>query len=130
MNQWHFYDKFLRRWVVLLVGPYENFINELTSYNYTEIEDVRESLGACLSLDPSNNDRGHNCMVVWMSKWDSATLVHEISHLVMHSFEECGVPISIENTETFAFYTEYWWREINYSRRKWPKGNRPKDARA
>lgn len=131
MTEWHFYDKVYRRWVVLLVGSYEEFVKELDENGYKDMEWVKEQepQGMAIELRPDNTTTNQNCTMLWLKEWNLATLVHEITHLVMMCFDQCLVPISRENTETFAFYTEYWFTEMTKARRKFPRGITPKDAR-
>lgn len=91
---------------------------------YTELRDAK---GMCIELNYDNSKQ--YCSYVWLKEYESATLIHELTHLVMFQLDEVGVPISRDNTETFAFYTEYWWTQIQRARKKWPDGNKPKDAK-
>lgn len=127
LKQWHFFDKVYRRWVVLFIGPLEGLKEELERSEFKDMDEITLAKGYTITLTPENSI--HNCMLVWLEKYEASTLVHELSHLVMACFEKVGVPISNENTEAFAFYQEYWWTEIQKARRKWPAGNKPKDAR-
>lgn len=127
MKQWYFYDKVYRRWVVFHIGPFEELQKEMEDSNYIERQELRDAKGMCIELTYENSEQ--YCCYLWLKEYESATLVHEITHLVMMQFDEVGVPISRENTETFAFYAEYWWTQIQRARKKWPNGNEPKDAR-
>ena len=130
MKEWHFFDKVYRRWVVLFIGDHKELAAELKANGYTDdTEWFAEALGACVELNATNNDQNQNATVVWLKEYNTATLVHEIAHLVMMLFDQVGVPISRDNTEAFSFYSEYWYNEINRARRKHPNGNRPKDVK-
>ena len=127
--QWHFYEKVYRRWVVLFIGPVEKFSEEIKSNGYKDdVEWFKGAKGAAVELGPHNNDKGQNATIIWLSEYETATLVHEIAHLVMMLFDQVGVPISRDNTESFSFYSEYWFTHIQRARKKYPKGNTPKDA--
>lgn len=130
MKQWHFFEKIYRRWVVVFEGSEEELVEELKLSGYKEdMTWFKGANGACLELNSENNDNGNDATVVWLRKFDLPTLVHEVSHLTMMLFEQVGVPISRENTEAFSFYNEFWFTEIQKTRRKFPDGNKPKDAR-
>lgn len=122
MKEWHFFEKVYRRWVVLMIGDLEKLRNDLKDWNYTDIEYIVPSKGLCIELNDENNTAGQRCNIIWMPTWDTATLIHEITHLVMHIFRQTGVPVSEDNTEGFAFYTEFWFNEIRRVRRKYPEG--------
>lgn len=127
MKQWHFYEKVFRRWTVLRIGTYQEFLDEMEASDYSERSELRDAKGMCVELTFENSSQ--YCCYVWLKEYESATLVHELTHLVMMQLDEVGVPISRENTEAFAFYTEYWWTQMQRARRKWPNGNKPSDAK-
>lgn len=129
MKEWHFFDKVYRRWVVLFIGGLDDFKAEMKSIGYKELDFIIDSKGMTIELCPENNDKGNDATVIWLNGYETNTLVHEITHLVMMLFDQVGVPISRDNTESFAFYSEYWFSQIQKARRKFPKGNKPKDAR-
>jgi hypothetical protein len=129
MKQWHFYDKVFRRWVVLQISSYEEFEEEMVNCGYKEMEYISDAKAMCVELNKDNNTTDQYCVFMWLKKWENSSLVHELSHLVMMHFEEVGIPISSANTETFAFYMEYWWNEIHRVRDKFPNGRTPKEAR-
>lgn len=122
--EWHFFDKVYRAWVVFLIGEPEEFYEFMTKSGYKLVDDLKEgsNTGFCVQLDSSNNDMGNYCFVVWMRKFETACLVHELSHLVMMVFDSKGVPIRNENTEAFAYYQEFWFNEISRVRRRLPAG--------
>lgn len=128
MKQWHFFDKVYRRWVVLFIGTNEELVKELKLSGYKDdTEWFKHALGACVELNADNSSQ--NATIVWLSEYNTATLIHEIAHLVMMLFDQVGVPISRDNTEAFSFYSEYWYTTIQKTRRKYPDGNSPKDAK-
>lgn len=133
MKQWHFFDKVYRVWVVLVISSPEDFLEFMKDSEYTDLEFIEEltsmAQGAMLRVLPEHNTLGNNSTIIWMPKWDSGTLVHEISHLVMQIFDDSLIPISKDNTEAFAFYSEFWWNSFNRTYKKFPNGNKPKDAR-
>ena len=133
MRQWHFFDKVYRVWVTLVISTPEEFKSFMEDSEYNDLDSIENLVGvaqgAMVRVYPEDNSLGNNSTVIWLPKWDSGTLVHEISHLVMQVFDDCLVPISKDNTEVFAFYSEFWWNTINRTYRKYPNGNKPKDAR-
>lgn len=129
MKEWHFYDKVYRRWVVLFVGPFEEVKRELEANGFDDMEWVKDAKGMTVDLLPENNTAGQNATIVWLREWELATLIHEITHLVMMQFDQVGVPISRDNTEAFAFYAEYWFTEMTRARRKFPGGKSIKEAK-
>lgn len=129
MTQWHFYDKVFRRWVVVQVSSFEEFKQEMESCKFHDMGLVIPSNAMCIDLNENTNDAGQRCIFLWLNGWSTASLVHEIAHLVMYTFTELGIPISMENTETFGHYTEYWYTQITRAHKKHPNGITPKQAR-
>lgn len=129
LKQWHFYDKVFRRWVVLFIGPFNEFKYEMELCKFHESTTLYDAKGMCIELNPENNDTNQNVTVMWLSEWEMATFVHELTHLVMMLFDQMGIPISMDNTETFAFYAEYWSTEIQRVRKRCPDGRPPKHAK-
>lgn len=128
MKEWHFFDKVYRRWVVLFIGNVDDLIEELKISDFKEDCDwIKGAKGACIELNAENSSQ--NSTIVWLKEYETSTLIHEIAHLVMMLFDQVGVPISRDNTESFSFYSEYWFTQIQRARRKYPNGNKPKDAR-
>lgn len=131
MKQWHFYDKVYRMWVVLLTGEPGDFYEFMSNAGYKDMDDLKKTstTAMCVLLNVDTNDSGNYCIVVWMRKFEAACLVHELTHLTMMVFEDKGVPVRNENTETFAYYTEFWFNEITRTRRRLPGGRTPTQAR-
>lgn len=127
MKQWHFYDKVYRRWTVLFIGTFDELKAEMEASHYNEVDQLRDAKGMCIELTYENSDQ--YCCCLWLKEYETATLIHEITHLVMMQLDEVGVPISRDNTEAFAFYAEYWWNEIQRARRKYPNGKKPSEAK-
>lgn len=124
MKTWHFYEPVFRRWVVFMIGSYKEFRQELEDCKYKEMEYIKDAKGMCIELNEETNDSGQNCTMVWLKKFEEATLVHELSHLVMFCLDQVGVPISRNNTETYAFYIEYWHTTILRTRKRLPNGRK------
>ena len=129
MKQWHFFDKVYRRWLVVVLCSLEDLRKDLEDNSYTHMDEIIPAKGMLINMTPENTSTGQNCYIIWMPVWETATLVHELSHLVMYSFDDVGIPISIDNTEGFAFYLEYWFNEIQRVRRRYPEGRAPKYAK-
>lgn len=127
MTEWHLEEKVYKRWVVLMICPYEELLEELRKVEFTDIDDMTVSAGYNIRLTPDNSKTSHT--IVWMPKFDEPNLVHELSHLVMATFSRAGVPITYENEEVFAYYLEYWFREMKRVHRKFPNGQDVKHAR-
>lgn len=125
LKGYHYFDKVYRQWVVIFIGPVDEFRKEMGSIGYPE-DYIIDSNGMCINLNPDNNSMGNDSLVLWMKKFDRDTLVHEIVHLVMYVFDDLGIPISLENTESFAHYTEHWYREIQQLIKQYPKGKSSK----
>lgn len=122
MKYWHFFDKVYRRWVVLMIGPLDDFRNQLEADGFNDMDFIKMAKGMCIEMNPDNNTAGQYCNIIWMPVFETATLIHELTHMVMMQFDQVGIPISRNNTESFAFYTEYWFNEISRGRRRYPKG--------
>ena len=83
----------------------------------------------CINVNEENNDLGNRCYIVWLNKFETACLIHELAHLVMYIFDDHGIPICIENTETFSYYQEFWFNEMSRLRRRLLNGNRPEQVK-
>lgn len=129
MKEWHFFDKVYRAWVVLVIGDFDSFKKFMTGTTYKHTDELHDGAGYCIGLNSTNTTNGNDCCVIWLKRFESACLVHELSHLVMMVFDAKGVPIAQDNTESFAYYQEFWFNEIQRTRRKYPNGRSPKEAR-
>jgi|SRR6185503_1581160 len=129
MTEWHFEEKVYRRWVVLMIGPFDELISMLRQDNYVYVDELSDMKAAGLNvrLDSDNSDQ--NCTIVWMPKFSNSVLVHELSHLVMNTFDRANVPIAYDNEEAFAFYLEYWFAEMGRVYRRYPKGRTATQAK-
>lgn len=131
MKQWHFFDKVYRVWLTFLIGEPDAFYDFMERSGYKDMEYLKQGSTAawCIKVDHENNDMGNYCFVIWMRKFEAACLVHELTHLSMMVFDDKGVPVRNENTEAFAYYTEFWFNEINRTRRRLPNGRTPAQLR-
>lgn len=135
MKEWHFFDKVYRVWVVLIIGDHEELIKFMEKIGYNDLDELekRDSSGMSIVLCDDNNTMGNRAHIVWLKKYETACLVHELSHLVMAIFDDKGVPKGVpirnENTETFAYYQEFWFNEIQRVRRRLPNGRKPSQVR-
>lgn len=131
MKEWHFYDKVLRAWLCLMIGTPEEFNAEMERIGYKEMGELfaDSAKGMCFELRPDNHAGGAYCTIIWMREWETATLIHELTHAAMVEFVRCRIPISQENNEIFAFYLEHWWVEINRVRKRYPNGRTPAQAK-
>jgi len=125
--EWHFEEKVYRRWVVLMIGSWEELVEEMRAAKYIYVDDMERAAGMNIRLDLENSD--HTCTVIWMPKFSLSVLAHELVHLVMATFNRASVPIAYDNEEAFAFYMEYWFREISRVYRRFPKGRTSHQAR-
>lgn len=131
MKEWHFFEKVYRVWVVFVICPpdeFKDFMNAV-DFKHTDELNCENANGMCIRLNSENNTTGQNCYVVWLQEYETASLVHEIAHLVMHIFDDQGVKLSMDNTEGFAFYSEYWFNELTRVRKRLPNGRTPAQAR-
>lgn len=132
MTEWHFFEPVMRRWVTLFVGPGEEFQKLLDQMGYKDDVDEHEytrATGCCIELTAQNNDSGNNCCLIWMAEWSLATLVHEITHLVMFQMSQVHFDVDRDHSEPYAFYVEYWFTTMQRVRRKYPNGRKPAQAR-
>jgi|SRR6185295_19370024 len=127
MTEWHFEEKVYRRWVVLMICPWDEFVEEMRKAKYIYADELTRAAGMNVRLNYDNSD--HNCTVVWMPKFSSSVLVHELVHLVMATFDRASVPIAFENEEAFAFYMGYWFAEMSRVYRRYPNGRTAAQAR-
>lgn len=127
MIEWHFEEKVYKRWMVLMIGPFEELIEELKKSKYKYVDDMPRAGGYNIRLNLENSEE--TCTIVWLPKFSLAPLAHELTHLVMHTFNQTGVPIGIDNEEGFAFYMEYWLGEIVRVHRRYPKGRTVAEAK-
>lgn len=127
MIEWHFEEKIYRRWVVLMICPWEELLESLRESNYAYVDEMTRSAGMNIRLTLDNSDQ--TCTVIWMPEYSAGVLAHELVHLVMATFDRAAVPISYDNEEVFAFYMEYWFTEMNRVYRRYPKGRRASEAK-
>lgn len=127
MTEWHFEEKVYRRWVVLMVCPWEELVEEMRKAKYIYVDEMIKAAGYNIRLSYDNSD--HNYTVIWMPKFSSSVLAHELVHLIMATFDRAGVPIGLENEEAFAFYMEYWFTEMNRVYRRYPNGRTAAEAK-
>jgi hypothetical protein len=78
--------------------------------------DVPEEFGEgwYCRIKPKDNNKNLNFSFIWVRQRKLATLIHELTHLVMNTFEERQVPIGYENDEAFAYYLEFWFNEVRH----------------
>jgi hypothetical protein len=129
MKEWHFFDKVFRVWVTLLIGPATEYAKFMERVGYTGSKDWEGCSGFCVRLDPENCTGGSRATIIWLPKYETAAVVHEIVHLMVMTFTDKGVPLADPNQETMAYYVEYWFNEINRVRKRLPNGRLPKDVR-
>lgn len=130
MVEWNFEEKIYRRWLCLMIGPFEELKAELKEIELEDWEELPCAAGYNIRLTPENNKNNSSYTIIWLPKFDAGILVHELAHYVMHTFDKVGVPISLENEEAFAFYIGYWWKEIDRVRRKYPNGRTGSQVRS
>lgn len=131
MKEWHFFEKVYRVWVVVLISEPAEFYQFMKDAGYNDLTYLKQgsTTGWLISMNSENNTMGNDCYIMWLHKFESGCLVHEITHLAMSVFEDKGVPIRAENTEAFAYYCEYWFNEINRTRRRLPNGRTAKQTK-
>lgn len=127
MREWHFEEKVYKRWVVLMIGSFEELLEELRKSEYKYVDEVEKAAGYNIRLNLENSNE--TCTIVWLPKFSLAELVHELTHLVMHTFNRAAVPIDIENEEGFGFYMEYWFGEMVRVHRRYPNGRSAHEAK-
>lgn len=127
LKEWHFEEKVYKRWMVFMVGPHEEFVEALKQVHYDEVDDVLPSAGYNIRLSGNNSDV--RMTIIWLPKFGNATLAHELVHYVMHTFYNANVPIEYGNEEAFAYYLEYWMREVSRVYKRYPNGRSPAEAR-
>jgi hypothetical protein len=128
MREWNFQEKVYKRWVVLMIGPFDELLEALRKENYKYVDEVEDMRPAGINVRLSYDNSDRNYTIIWMPKFSSSVLVHELSHLVMATFNKTDIPITYDNEEAFAFYMEYWFGEINRVYKKYPKGRSAKEV--
>jgi len=127
MKEWHFEEKVYKRRVVLMVGTHEEFIAAMHKAKYIYVDDLVKSGGYNIRLTYENSDC--SMTIVWLPKFSGGSLAHELVHLVMNTFDNANVPIAYDNEEAFAYYMEYWFREMNRVYKRFPGGRTVKEAK-
>lgn len=131
MIEYNFFEPIYRRWLVVVIGSHKDFIQFMQDGGYKHMDAIMEpAVGMHIRVTPEDNYARNNASIIWLSKWDLSYLVHEITHNVIDTFDALGLPISIENTEGMAFYSEYWYKTITDAHRTAPKGITPAQALA
>lgn len=125
MKRWDLYEPVYRVALSFCVGDKDGLIDLLKDAGYKDFEWLNEGAsGHSIRLDPSNSTFGGNAQVIWMEKFETGMMVHEIVHLMTDTMDTKGVPIREENSEAMAYYVEYWFNKITRARRKHPDGVR------
>lgn len=113
----HFFDDFLRTYLVFIIGPRDKFVDFLKDHYLKESVldelNLQTASGYCIRLNEENCDiKGQNCYAIWLKERHLPCLVHELTHLTHIAFDETGIPIAVQNQETFAYYIEMWVKRI------------------
>jgi len=53
-----------------------------------------------------------NMTIIWLRSRHIPTLAHELLHHLVLTFEEKGIPMNWDNTETMSYYLEYLIQEV------------------
>lgn len=122
MKEWHFEDKVFRRYLVVMVGEFEDFKEEMRRIELEDWEGLHIAEGYCLELKPTNTGTDQNCIIIWLPSWKMSSLVHELVHAVNYFLCGVGIELDHDHSEAHAFYMEYWFREIDRARRRMPGG--------
>lgn len=85
------------------LGVKEDRLKEMTG-------DARK--GFCWDCQPDDHEKGMSFRMIWVKDNSLATLVHEITHLVMFTFDSAGIPIREVNSEIFAYHMEFWFNKL------------------
>lgn len=51
---------------------------------------------------------------LYIDTYDTGTLIHELSHFAIYTFERIGMEISTATEEAFAYYIEHTYNRIQY----------------
>lgn len=125
--EFHFFDEVYRVYLVVMISPPKIIKKFLEDIELHDIETLLldTSSGYTIVVNSDTCKGESNLTVIWMHEWNLPCLVHELTHLTMLTFDEKGVPIRVENQETFAYYIEQWFKRItevyNSSNRKHDK---------
>ena len=110
-------DEFLEEgfWLIWDCSPKEatDFVNTRFSNNPFE-ESRGDANGRAFTFETSKTTWATIALFIKNKKeaLNDFVLDHELVHVVMHGFNNRGVPISLDNTETFAYYLTYLKRKI------------------
>lgn len=108
---------------------FTDFLVKDTGYTAPVEElELEGSSGMCINICPDNANQPASSYVIWQRKYELGCLVHELTHLTMMIFEHKSVAIHWENTEAFAYYTEFWFNEITRTKRRLPQGRLPAEV--
>jgi len=60
-----------------------------------------------------NEEKGLIKRVVWISEASNFyALFHEVVHLTVDIFRDSGMPFTLENEETIAYFQTHWFRQM------------------
>ena len=98
----------------LFIGNSEQFFNYWQPMVEGEFdkEDIGLSDGAIYELRLKNNEY---IRIMWLSRfngsiYDHGLLVHEVTHLVLRTLRDKGIPVDIKNEELVAYYIEHFYK--------------------
>lgn len=99
---------------LLYGGTYNQFLDAMDELTGGTTERPHGKTLGCFFSCPSQN-----VYVMWIPiQFNLSTLGHEITHLLFTMFERVGVPVSIQNQETFAYHWGWWFEEIRSKLKK------------
>ena len=104
-------DVFFCRVHVFLDGTYEDYRKKLESLGVNRPKH-EPSASDNLIYGESGSDENGNYFIYVKDQSDLGTIHHEVIHLIFRVLGSKGIPINIENEETFAYYSEYWFKKI------------------
>lgn len=107
-------DPVFKTCISVIIGP-ASALNEYLDYWGIEGREVSPSVdGRMIKVDPGDSERSpdSNMTIIWLKKRDIPTLVHEVLHHIVKTFDEKNIPMSWDNTEVMSYYAEYLVGEI------------------
>lgn len=112
----HFYDEFLRTYLVYMISSREYLRKFLDSSGYKEsqLEDMNleTASGYVIRMNEETCNTNQNFFLLWQQEKHIPCLAHEVTHLTLMSFDEKAIPIAIQNQETVAYFLEHWMKRI------------------
>jgi len=107
LSIYKFSDDIYKSALLFCVGDKKKFTDYFNKNYQTEFQEDG-SRGKFFSIE---ND-GKLMHVIFVSEIDTSLIYHEIIHYIFSLFNHRGVPITLDNDESFTYFADYIYNKI------------------